>query len=132
MQTSLPTRSSESTSSTPRLAAAPLHRNNLENDTKLRDFTNVDDLINSLSKHDTEDDKSEVSNKINDNICESICDKIDNENNNYTLEKLEKLRLPEIKKIANNLNIKIMKNIKGQQKPKNKQEIIEDIINHPK
>lgn len=124
--------------------------NNLENDTKLRDFTNVEDLINSLSKtHESEENcdnndasnnndatiivNSEKSNQNDNNIiCDIICDKIENENTNYTLERLEKMRLPEIKKIANNFNIKLMKTIKGQQKPKNKQEIIEDIINHPK
>lgn len=44
-------------------------------------------------------------------------------------ELLDKMKLPEIKKIAEDKNISLTKKVNGQQKPKNKQELIHDIIN---
>ncbi len=45
---------------------------------------------------------------------------------------LEKKKLPELKKIAESKNISLTKKVNGQQKPKNKQELIKDILNSNK
>ena len=63
------------------------------------------------------------------NVVEEISNNVVEEEN-ITLDEnqLEKLKLSEIKKIAENLNIHITKKVNGQQKSKNKQELINDIL----
>jgi hypothetical protein len=85
----------------------------------------VDDIINSMTTDDEEIKigKSEEKNKVSPDKTQS-----DKESEGYNEEKLNDMKLPDIKKIAEKMKITITKKVNGQQKPKNKQELINEII----
>lgn len=88
--------------------------------------SNVNELINMVttqleSEKSHEESKSEVD--INSDI-----DKQSSSSDKLNESELEKKKLPEIKKIADLNKISLTKKVNGQQKPKNKQELINEII----
>ena len=107
--------------------------------------SNVNELINMVTTQDESevDIKSEVAQKIKSesksaeenksesNSAEEISftnDKKSSSSDKLTESELEKKKLPEIKKIAELNKISLTKKVNGQQKPKNKQELINEII----
>ena len=107
-------------------------------DHQLIDTTSENNLIdttleNNLVETTSEDQPNETN--TNNNLVETTSEDQPNETNNnlveinkYTKEYLNKLKLPELKKIAELKKITITHKIGKQQKPKNKQELINDIL----
>lgn len=97
--------------------------------------TNVNELINMVTSQVESENNSE---KITENKLDSDSGSINgisfgNDKQSSSSEKmseseLEKKKLPEIKKIAETKKITLTKKINGQQKPKNKQELIKEIV----
>ena len=90
-------------------------------------------LEKNLIETTSEDQPNETN--TNNNLVETTSEDQPNETNNnlveinkYTKEYLNKLKLPELKKIAELKKITITHKIGKQQKPKNKQELINDIL----
>jgi len=97
--------------------------------------TNVNELISMVTSQVDSENESE---KISENKSESEVGSINeigfsNDKQSSSSEKmveseLEKKKLPELKKIAEANKITLTKKINGQQKPKNKQELIKEIL----
>ena len=70
---------------------------------------------------------------VNENISTTV---IENENKNIneeiTLNNLEKMKITEIKKVAEKYKITLSKKLNGIQKSKNKKELIDNILNYKK
>ena len=82
----------------------------------------VDDIINSM----TTDEEIKISKSDDNKITKEK--QPEKESENYNEKQLNEMKLPDIKKIAEKMKITITKKINGQQKPKNKQELINEII----
>ena len=92
--------------------------------------TNVNEIINMVTSQVDSENQLE---KITENKSESDgisfgSDKQTSSSEKMTELELEKKKLPELKKIAELNKISLTKKINGQQKPKNKQELIKDIL----
>jgi len=105
---------------------------NFDYNNKLQ-MENIEPNVNELINMVTTQDESEVAEKIKSESksAEEISftnDKKSSSSDKITESELEKKKLPEIKKIADTNKISLTKKINGQQKPKNKQELINEII----
>lgn len=105
--------------------------------------TNIDDLMNSISSEENkqsdkpvkiDSEKSEISVKSNvsqkstkSNISQKS-NKSDKTNKKFNETELNEKKLPEIKKIAESLNITLSKKVNGQVRLKNKNELIMEIL----
>lgn len=96
---------------------------NFQYETKIPNIDKtVDDIINSISTDNNDqpvlDEKPEENNK----------ESSDDLKEDYDENKLNGMKLPDVKKIAENMKISLTKKINGQPKPKNKQELISEIL----
>ncbi len=57
-----------------------------------------------------------------------VVEEVVEEKQKQTFEDLDRLKLPEIKKMAENKNITLTKKVNGQQKPKTKKELIDELL----
>lgn len=97
--------------------------------------TNVNELINMVTSQNNSESKSESSTE-NKSESESMSlegisfsnDKKSTSSEKMEETELEKKKLPELKKIAETRKISLTKKVNGQQKPKNKQELIKEIM----
>jgi hypothetical protein len=98
--------------------------------------TNVNELINMVTTQDESEklkseSKSDDENKSESKNVDEISFSTDiksSSSDKLNESELEKKKLPEIKKIAESNKISLTKKVNGQQKPKNKQELINEII----
>lgn len=115
---------------------------NFDYDDKIPNLnTNVDDIINMVTSENNSDIKNKtidaLDNSSNSEVVESdgisfSNDKHSSSSDKMSEQELEKKKLPEIKKIAESKKISLTKKINGQQKPKNKPELINEIIGQKK
>ncbi len=101
----------------------------IQESTRISVHTTEVETSESNSSESSKSSKTSKSSKSSvklEKLSESITNNIDNKS--WSVEKLEKLKLPEIKKIAEQKGINITKKTNGQQKPKNKSELINDIM----
>jgi hypothetical protein len=88
--------------------------------------SNVNELINMVTS--TSQDESEKSTSDSKSINEISFNNDKHSSSSDKLNELEKKKLPELKKIAESNKISLTKKVNGQQKSKNKQELINEII----
>lgn len=105
------------------------------NDNELHDETqnslleSVETNKNSLDFNYEIDNLKATVNEIIDSITSTSKSALEvNNENKYNAKSLELLKLPDIKKIAEELKIQLTKKVNGQQKIKNKHELIEEIL----
>ncbi len=108
-------------------------------ETKSQTQSEIDQIIEEKEKQLSEmsiksdEMKNIVSNKVSEKEPEPETKQqpLNNENNNsnkYTEESLNNMKLAELKKIAEKYKITITKKVNGQQKPKTKQDFINEIV----